>query len=171
MAKLPTFTPHPYPFRIPQVPKIDEQTLCSLPPHAVLEFLRIEMLLRSKVVQNYYRAGKRKSELSLKERFGMGWNCFKGGHHHLLNPSSKTYTIRLIKQPAHQVTIPTGVDDLGAHIRLQQPKADLGEWIRLSAQDSHALLLRLDAHFPTRDILKDVEQRLNRTTVLARDRH
>ena len=90
----------PYPYRIPSLPTLSKDTAKSLNPKAVLEFLRIEALLRSKLVFTYLRwtqKHRKKStpkedfkEAALLEDFHFSLNdSLQGKHHALLNPNAE----------------------------------------------------------------------------------
>ncbi len=82
---------NPYPYSIPPVTCPDDTTLQQLDAKNVLEFFRVEALLRSKpVMQLYQREGRSsKSDRTLQTRpysLYYGWRVLNGKHHHLLVP-------------------------------------------------------------------------------------
>jgi len=109
-----TRIPQTYPYRIPRFKRQENEDLTRCDSAAVLKFLRIELLLRSKEVMALYRAKpqhvkkmyltntnragvsiSRKpptlrtrllgSELEEKYEVEGGWYVLKGAHHHLLH--------------------------------------------------------------------------------------
>lgn len=90
MAKSPARQKHPYPYSIPEVKCPDADVLKALHSAQILEFFRIEALLRSSSVQHLYHECKmtsgRMAERPLFTRYGICWDVLDGAHHQLLTP-------------------------------------------------------------------------------------
>jgi len=86
---------HPYPYPVPGLSPLEPETVKHVNPWAVLEFLRIEALLRSKTVMELYRSeGPRlESGVKLMLRYRVNWSVLEGSHHRYLDaPSSSLET-------------------------------------------------------------------------------
>ncbi len=98
---------HPYPYEIPKIENFDPKSQGQLDPWDILEFLRVEALLRSPKVHQLYKASpptvwteddefrlskedalKLIWEDSLRDAYdvGNGWLTLRGFHHRLLLP-------------------------------------------------------------------------------------
>lgn len=77
---------NPYPFKIPKIHRPPPELLNQLDPWAILEFFRVEALLRSKKIHQIYRDGW--GPLIMEETYGF---CFEEvlveypGHHTLID--------------------------------------------------------------------------------------
>lgn len=121
----PQKTRNPYPYDIPEVKCPSEGILKALHPAQVLEFFRIEALLRSASVHRLYSQCKTSSgrmmERPLFSRYGFTWDAIDGAHHVLLwNPDP------MFMAPPWFPPIPVGqsdklsragVIDVGASVR------------------------------------------------------
>ena len=75
----------PYPFTIPKIDRPPPEILNQLDPWAILEFFRVEALLRSKKIHQIYRDGL--GSFIMEETYGF---CFEEvleepGHHTLID--------------------------------------------------------------------------------------
>jgi hypothetical protein len=84
----------PYPYPLPGLSPLEPETVKNVNPWAVLEFLRIEALLRSKTVMELYRSeGPRlESGVKLMLRYRVNWSVLEGSHHRYLDAPSSLET-------------------------------------------------------------------------------
>ena len=77
-----------YPYFIPRVLPPDSEKLAKLSPWNVVEFFRIEVLLRSDEVMELYRTRMTKSGVStdIMTGYGFDWHVLHGTHHRYLDP-------------------------------------------------------------------------------------
>jgi hypothetical protein len=82
--------PNSYPYAIPPATYPDPATIRTLDPWHVQEFIRIELLLRSRTVMSMYHpeetALQSPSNLTLMLRYGFGWYVLQGAPYHSLKP-------------------------------------------------------------------------------------
>ncbi len=122
----------PYPYKIPPVPYPSEEAVKQLDPwDDILEFFRIEALLRSKKVHLLFkrkRRGQPGHDINLFQKFGFTWKVLKGEHHYRLKP---------IKQRPLSWRPRERVHDLISRHMQSNPEAK--EWIKSGILDLSAI--------------------------------
>ena len=82
--------PNPYPYTIPHATCPGPATIKKLDPWHVQEFIRIELLLRSRTVMAMYHPEETAlyspGSLTLILRYGFGWYVLQGAPYHCLKP-------------------------------------------------------------------------------------
>lgn len=174
-GKAPKKTSYPYELRPVKVP--DDSVLEVLDKADLLEFIRVEALLRSsevhKLFEKFYEEEFEEWKKKLKKggefyflhdslfrTYGVvgGWLVIGGSHHTLLFPNVQT-------DKADQGY--RGILDLFSLLNNHPPhmKAlgqDLGPWLlnRIKSKDDRWLWLRIDTSYPPHVILKAIEKEL-----------
>jgi len=145
-------SPHSYPYSIPPVDCPDPEDLKKLDPWDVLEFFRIEALLRSQRVMKLYKqsyASWNKKDLHTDElltTYGVwgGWQVLEGTHHYFLFPG-------MVERFTHEAADKSGIVDLRE--LLISPvisKDDVMPWLRqaILRKDRRYLWVRIDCACP-----------------------
>ena len=159
-------TPSPYPYKIPSIAYLKKKELKDSSSKNVLEFLRIEALLRSKDLIKLYRATfgakptKNGDAIVIEQGIIFGWGIRKGEHHVLL---LKSY-LELETQRTGQSQLKSGIHDL--QIELLQESAAMHERVmegiqeRMSDSSSPFLWLEIDVRYTPTSICKKLKEML-----------
>ena len=156
-------TPYPYPIRGVECPP--DSVLERIDPWLILEFFRVEALLRSPTVQQLYRMHmsslssdpslSTEGNLLLFSRYGISWaNINSVDHHFLLNP-----------HPVQSLT-QAGITDMGAIIKDGQSEF----WnLTMKSDTPQYVYLAINAAFPPETILKALKPVLKERNKLVWD--
>jgi hypothetical protein len=117
-----TVKAEPYPYAILAVKRSDIPTIEKLDAWKVLEFFRIEALLRSRTVQALYKEdeGSDESERKLFKQYGFTWSVLEGSHYHLLGVPA-CIALRDAKAEAEKVMV---VKVMAENAEAEQAKVD-----------------------------------------------
>jgi hypothetical protein len=158
----------PYPFKIASVECPAPELANELDRLDVLEFFRIEALLRSRKVHAWYGKCYERDDDSSSDDFlfthhevMFGWQAIEGAHHCLLNAPQKKHVSELgpgIRDIAAFYSKPRNYELLARHLT-DEPRLDRYLW------------LRLDAAYPPNTILGQLKIHLHRLHQLARQRY
>ncbi len=186
-----------YLYKLPPPPSIEAAPLKKMDPWLMLEFIRVEALLRSETLQDLYlnrvirppgrssgstrsqrqREKTKEYKTEIFRRYGILWNVLKGAHHAWLKPGRKEYWMPRPLRPRHEawrLWKKTGVLDLRelardwTNRRSERVESAWFEWFSGKAPD-RILLLQLDAGFPPETIIKGLRPLLRASHRTAKE--
>ncbi len=145
---------HQYPYRIPDPPKLNEETVRALKSRRdhVCEFLRVEALPRSSRVWALFSARRDGQPDALRERYGVGdgWEVLIGAQHRYLDARTPLADPRL-----HGTwVVERMVLDFRAFLE-REPEA-AAEALRSLLLDRYHLLWMIDPSYPPEAVIKAI---------------
>lgn len=150
-TRSPKPTPRPYPYKIPPVDCPSQEILNQLTPWHVLEFLRVEALLRTSTVADIYKSNltQKEKQRKLYSIYRIYWDVFEGWHHQYLRPEAKfEWTSDVggfIGPGVSDISVMAGFEDLNQKI-LNAPR--------------RLLYVEIDTAFPSKHVLKGLATEL-----------
>lgn len=149
--------PEPYPYRIPEVKCPEVAVLKRLDPWHLLEFIRIEVLLRSSTVHRFFtqRKGSKNMEAQLFMKYGFMWSVLKGSHHRYLTPNYEvpSHGVNFPRGAAAELWARAGILDMTENTKQYPSSVDLWRYFLLG-DDPRFLYLQIDTAYKPETILK-----------------
>jgi len=160
-----------FPYTIPPVQCPDKETVDSHDPAVVLEFFRIEALLRSKAVHQLYTQRKmnpksQTDEFTSRHAVHIGWNALTGAHHCALRPNDTmaigesfgVFKVKVRKIYSPEFFVGQGIVDLTGLANHDPNLAKYHMWQTLDRTEDgpRAVVLAIDPARPPEATIKDL---------------